>query len=1324
MKKLFVFFLAVLLCPLFAQDPQFIIPKMKKAPVLDGIFSPGEWDQAALLTMFGLYNRGYMPTEQPKFYVAWDDQYLYVALDSPENAANSLVSNTTRNDMRGIVGDDSIEMMFAAGTGKDLTDMDFPTYYIAMNTIGAIWDAKIKPQRNECHNTWQSGLEVASAEHGIRWILECRIPIKSIYLGKIREGMKWRANFCRTFYSYNWVAFNPMGPLNDARIGADMIFGDKNTPFARLRSAEGFISGVPNVELELVNPTDKEVTLHAELTADCRESEGAKEKQRYEKKMSIKLKPGEKRGVSLGSASYKLSWFNEVLVQVTDQNGNILLKVPRKVKMPLMRLPRQNAPAVAAVSLNTVYYHSLDKLQIHFSIKKWLERVGLESGTFQAEINITEKKNKIKPIVEKFDQFNKDDGTWTMSTKDLPEGDYDIAINIYSKGKIVQKAADWFEKRNFAWMKKSIIPNTVPEPYEPVKANGNTLTVWGRQYRFAANGFPVDLITQKRDYVSGEPVLYLTRNGKEFPLKVSSPFKFTEVTPRKATGKAVLKGDGLTFEVISETEYDGFIRYNVVCKSGWFAKDVDRLRLKMPLNGKYIKFLSASGDSSGVNIPAKVIPAGDGRIYDSMTDTRSVVMTPSFASLLWFGDHNVCFCYAADSDKDWILRKDKPAVEAWRKGDLVDLYINLIDKPAKLEKTHTMEFAFQTGPTKPRPANWREYHAILGAPDVPKYRVQIGGDGFTTNGGTHSLHPGSTPELRKKSKERIESYEKRAEPGKVFVSGYQFWGHTVKGFPEARVFRSEWGLNADGWANYGVFDGHKWRTKTYGENREYYYRIPVSPCPSYVDFLTYAYDETMKVANIYGFYDDVGYPKPGFNPELGMGYVKDGVEYYSAGLWLYRKRWQEAAEINAKNKRLNLLGDTQHLNAHYMPAYAFIGVFAPCEQGYYNPYVFKDAFEFFGSLDKYAAICPAKQTGQIPLIGLSSRRFEFGSFAQDTRAMFMLAALNDHTLGSFGRREEMTVARLDSARAQFRQWEKDVTFTGYWESKDLCSISDSKIALSAYTRKGQALLMFGNTGDKDSTFRVQPAFDKLKIDAKTCTFLNAETHEVIPFNGKEFTLNLKKHDIVMVLAGKKDSFQLFPRLDWDKFLGKDKDVKYQKHLPEGENGFGKINGRYYIAGDRGGYGQATTKLPADIREVSLLVSANTCAGLVFGKDKLLYGTRAPGKKMNYYLPNGKRIYGKNQWKDAAVSGWYPHNFYAVKFVLSDDKIRTYISYDAKTWKLDAEIKRTADLAGAPAELLVGWGVKGKYPLLRNLKKNYAPQPRYPHVRFFSNVNWK
>ena len=60
----------------------------------------------------------------------------------------------------------------------------------------------------------------------------------------------------------------------------------------------------------------------------------------------------------------------------------------------------------------------------------------------------------------------------------------------------------------------------------------------------------------------------------------------------------------------------------------------------------------------------------------------------------------------------------------------------------------------------------------------------------------------------------------------------------------------------------------------------------------------------------------------------------------------------------AQRKRPNYTCDSQHVQAHFQPAYGFIGIWAPCERGYYNHHLDRDNYEFYGSLERYYAYKP------------------------------------------------------------------------------------------------------------------------------------------------------------------------------------------------------------------------------------------------------------------------------------------------------------------------------------------------------------------------------
>ncbi len=68
---------------------------------------------------------------------------------------------------------------------------------------------------------------------------------------------------------------------------------------------------------------------------------------------------------------------------------------------------------------------------------------------------------------------------------------------------------------------------------------------------------------------------------------------------------------------------------------------------------------------------------------------------------------------------------------------------------------------------------------------------------------------------------------------------------------------------------------------------------------------------------------------------------------------MYRERWKRAQYLTWKHGRPNFLEDSQPVYAHYVPVYGFIGLWAPCEEGYYNLDRGRDNLDYYGSLERY-----------------------------------------------------------------------------------------------------------------------------------------------------------------------------------------------------------------------------------------------------------------------------------------------------------------------------------------------------------------------------------
>ncbi len=1340
---LFFLLAGMVLC---AQDPFFVIPACPEPPVIDGKISEGEWQFAAALTMLETVGTRNIRMEQPVFYVFRDKENLYLAMDSLASNTNTIVASCVVHDHLSIIGDDCLEIMLAPGSGPDIERFDFPVFYLAINALGTLWDCKFVPNSAESHNSWESGAEIANSVDGTHWVCEVRIPFSSMVPSPPADGAKWRMNLDRTYSDYYWSALNGSGGLNDARVGCDIVF-DSRAPAVRVVNPHPLLDAQLQVKLEIANSAEKSQEVSLSLTAQGQATRGAETVSLGTEKQTVTVNPGQVVEVVLGKKQKLLS-FNTVHLEALWEQKPIF-SLQRRVNFPVDRFIPRVAKEVPLVYVFPRFLPSRERLSVIVDYTAWAKKTGFFGDGISAEISVWPKGKELeKPVMNgKLTEFKDCRGVWRQSTKNLPEGEYSVLVTLASKtGQLIAKHEDWFEKRIFDWM---VNPRgkgeKVPAPYIPLKVSGRSVQVWGRTYSFQTSGLPESFLTQGKNYLKA-PVTLLAQTAEgDVSWKTVSPFSFEEISPAAVSGRSVISGNKLKVELESITEYDGFVLFRMRYGPEKDTVTVRKMQVKIPLDARYTKFFSAAGDTQGVCIQGALLPEKEGKVYDSMKDTRSVCCSPTFATLFWVGDYDTCFCYAADSDKGWLIRDDAPAVEAYREGEQVIVYLNLVDKEYNLNQSRELEFAFQAGPTKPMIDNYRGIQDGGNPGDAPLTIIQVGGSGNCGGGGTHILHPGDTPEIRKQCRERL---EKVIAGGNKAVVGYHYWGTVPKGRVETRVFRGEWGIDRYTWdANKAVREW-EWQNKFYGDNRDLYIISYVKCVPSYVDFITYAYDEMLKYTPLSGFYDDTGYPKPVFDEELGLGFIReDGRKVYSSGLWIYRERWKRAAYVNFLHNRPNFLRDSQHCHAHFMPAYHFIGLWAPCEHGYYNPFKDRDNLGFYGSVDRFVAYNPGRQFGQPGMIGMSSPQWEAAAFVRDTRNMMMLAFLNDQDVGSFGSRDTRTVCRLRAARNIFRPWEKDTTFTGYWEAEKTVKRNNEKVLVSYY-RKGNGLLfILGNTSFQEEKVTVEPDWKTLGFNHAGLNCFNPETGEAISLsagNSKTgFSVKVPARDVLLVLAGKPGAYiprnvdltapSLLPEKILnslsDTFTGQQLSSSWLKDLHEGNASVSMIDGRLCVQGDHYGYAHIRKVINQDNISVQCLIlrapsgGQDTSGGslfLVWPNGEFVQATPGVNEKKFLYTGSSIGLRRGSPISTESIFGWYPFMANWVKISLNPETIRFYSSSDGKEWKLDAEVKRGEKYAGPPEFVLLGNGHKGEKPHLDNVHPaHFNPQSRSP-VTFFSD----
>ncbi|WND01559.1 DUF5916 domain-containing protein [Temperatibacter marinus] len=199
----FVYF--VLSSSAFAQDKTVPAVRMQSAPTIDGLLSPGEWKNAALISK-GLHQikprDGARPSHPTDIFIGYDNDYLYVAArmydDNPEKiVARQMIEGT------GLGGEDSFKIILSPFNNKQ------SGYFFKANANGVREDALFEGANRKNFN-WDAIWHVRSSIDEKGWTAEFRIPFKSLNFNP--DNASWGISFGRDIgrlSEYNaWTSYN------------------------------------------------------------------------------------------------------------------------------------------------------------------------------------------------------------------------------------------------------------------------------------------------------------------------------------------------------------------------------------------------------------------------------------------------------------------------------------------------------------------------------------------------------------------------------------------------------------------------------------------------------------------------------------------------------------------------------------------------------------------------------------------------------------------------------------------------------------------------------------------------------------------------------------------------------------------------------------------------------------------------------------------------------------------------------------------------------------------------------------------------------------
>jgi len=305
------------------------VPFLTTPPTIDGVMSPGEWDDASALSGFW-YDWGFgsfrfmaPPQTQLQLYAGYDHENLYFCFTSPIYPLDSWLKargrfpDTLMHPLYGMLWDDHTELELRPI--EDLTrGFQLGLLRWDVNPIGTITDWYWSKEGGSDYK-WTSNAKIRTVADGKRWVIEYAIPLNSLRYGQYdandadgrplvaippRDGSAYRAWFARglgghdelfnAFDAHGWnttkmmLVFDPqaptfqindIGPLMDGILDVQMTVKNHNTRSETVRlgfhveSAQGPLYStyeskeIPNGLLELRPGETRKLKLRQQLPA-------------------------------------------------------------------------------------------------------------------------------------------------------------------------------------------------------------------------------------------------------------------------------------------------------------------------------------------------------------------------------------------------------------------------------------------------------------------------------------------------------------------------------------------------------------------------------------------------------------------------------------------------------------------------------------------------------------------------------------------------------------------------------------------------------------------------------------------------------------------------------------------------------------------------------------------------------------------------------------------------------------------------------------------------------------------------------------------------
>jgi hypothetical protein len=1032
--------------------PRLTVPRVAKAPTVDGRMDPGEWDGAAVVT--GLMaatgpRAGLVEAPPARVYLAHDGKNFYMAVHCELRPGEVPTRKYRKRDDPVYLDSSQLELWLAPPADKG----PLTAYQMIGNAYGAIFDTRQVPDLGSVVAGWNGRYTLKSTfEKGKSWVAELSVPFADFGVDRVGPDQEWGGLVAVAWPQRSWPY--PGGWYKNVRQHAVLTFADGGD-CVRLEDLD--LSALPGgpaaARATLVNAggQDADFTVSVKAGAD-RHDQKVRVRSHGREPVALKIDLPDAKGAKDAKQAFTL--------EVTGPGGRTLLagdwscRPAEPGKDPAAKAPEPERPFAARVQ----FAPQALGLKLWADVLDYPRRKELARVRFRVQAENQGKAVATRDVTDfAYDAAE----TYLWLPKDLPLGRYEVHTEFLAAGgAVLDRRLHPFEhkdlKKQFYWWgnghgaRQTVIP-----PFTPVKAGEKSIAVWGREYRMQG-ALPAQVLSRQAEMLARPMTFAAEVGGKTVEATVTEPFRLEKADGVRAEFRGRYEVAGVTLELTGRAEFDGMIAYSLRATPAAGAR-VDRLYLVMSVKAEHAAtyYSTAGGWSAAYGF----VPAGPSDkpfwTSDGLAD---------FVPYVGLGDDDRAIQWFADNDHDWVLGHDAPCAELRRRPGAVELRVNLVRRSGALAGPFAARFGVIATPIKPLPAGWR--HACLhfapvagskinfffgpghgGCPvdphDTRKLAGVLGVDlkGKDPDEVLDRLPAGSgrVPDLKALQKlggnwAAAAHAELAGKPGPVrqcyfFNASMYFEGYRSEAF--STLFPGEWTLEpSSGWFH-------------------------LTPVDSYRDFFAFYMDLWMRHWVMPGMYFDECYLAPDLNVFSGNGKVMpDGSVRGSVPLMHQRAFLNRMRQLFADNGRTPFLWvhSSNYMAPHAISA-ADVAMFGEDR----SPTPASDVIDTIPPV-LLRSIGRAQKFGFIPLwMNQAGRGDGAGPHAGFYgRQLYGWAWLHDVVP------EYHTSNRGHALVAVRKAWgidEDDVAFVPYWGGGTALKTDDSEFLVSAWTRPGGKALL-------------------------------------------------------------------------------------------------------------------------------------------------------------------------------------------------------------------------------------------------------------------------